>query len=149
MGGGTASLDFDQDGWPDLYVAQGSGDPPRTKGVFSNQCFRNLNGSFESITESAALENYDYSSGIAAGDINQDGFPDLWIGNLGSNQLLINNGDGTFQDATGTLDPTSDLFTSSVAVADLNGDRLPDLFEVAYVEMAGGFRLPETDPEGN
>ena len=149
MGGGTASLDFDQDGWPDLYVAQGSGDPPRTKGVFSNQCFRNLNGRFESITESAALENYDYSSGIAAGDINQDGFPDLWIGNLGSNQLLINNGDGTFQDATGTLDPTSDLFTSSVAVADLNGDRLPDLFEVAYVEMEGGFRLPETDSEGN
>jgi len=142
MGGGVAVIDYELDGWPDVYLAQGSGEPPHQSGTRSNQLFRNLAGSFDTVTDLSNSSDHNYSSGIAAGDVNQDGFPDLWIGNLGKSRLLVNNGDGTFRDDSETLGLETDLFTSSVAIADLTQDGLPDLFEVAYVEMEGGFREP-------
>lgn len=148
LGGGAAVIDYQLDGWPDIYLAQGSGEPPSSRSTRSNQLFRNLSGAFRSITTESQTSDYHYSSGIASGDVNQDGFPDLWIGNLGPNRLLINNGDGTFHDESQSLGTSGDRFTSSVAIADLNGDHFPDLFEVAYVEMDGGFRLPEVGPDG-
>lgn len=148
MGGGVAVIDYQLDGWPDVYLAQGSGEPPNRQSSRSNQLFRNLEGSFQNATEISQTADHNYSSGIAAGDVNQDGFPDLWVGNLGKNRLLINNGDGTFRDDTESLKISNNLFTASVAIADLNGDHLPDLYEAAYVEMEDGFRLPEKNPSG-
>ncbi len=148
MGGGIAIIDWDLDGWPDVYLAQGAGDPPTDKCQRSNQLFRNVESKYQAVTSLAGADDFNYSSGLAAGDVNQDGFPDLFLGALGHNRLLINNGDGTFSDATGQLGNIADRFTSSVAIADLNDDQIPDLFEAVYVEMEGGFTLPEIGDDG-
>lgn len=149
MGGGIAVCDFNLDGKPDVYFAQGSGEPPKERGARSNQLQQNLGQSFIDVTEMSGTVDFGYSSGIAAGDVNQDGFPDLYLGCLGHNRLLINNGDGTFQDATPSLGGVTPQFTSSVAIADLTGDGMPELFECVYVEMEDGFRLPDRDANGD
>lgn len=148
IGGGIGILDYDLDGWPDVYLAQGSGEPPTDACTRSNLLVRNLEGKFDEVTASANASDFNYSSGIAAGDVNQDGFADLFIGSLGQNRLLINNGDGTFRDATENLGDVEDQFTTSLAVADINGDSLPDLFEAIYIEMDGAFELPKKDADG-
>ena len=148
LGGGIAVLDYDLDGWPDVYLAQGSGDPPTDQCTRSNELFRHLTSTFTRHTSAADAEDFHYSSGLAAGDINQDGFPDLFLGSLGHNRLLINNGDGTFREQTSRLGAFADRFTASVAIADINNDRLPDLFESNYIEMEGGFALPKVGPDG-
>ena len=146
MGGGIAVIDYDLDGWPDLYLAQGSGDPPTDACTRSNVLFRNVGARFQTVTSLAEADDFNYSSGIAVGDVNQDGFPDLLLGSLGHNRLLINNGDGSFRDATKNLGDVADRFTASLAIADINGDALPDLFEAIYLEMEGGFKLPDIGP---
>jgi hypothetical protein len=149
MGGGIAILDYDLDGWPDVYVSQGSGEPPTQACTRSNVMFRNLGARFEAVTDPAGAGDFNYSSGLAAGDVNQDGFIDLWLGSLGRNRLLINNGDGTFRDATDRWGEVDDRFTSSLAIADISGDELPDLFEAVYVEMEAGFELPKMGSDGH
>ncbi len=148
VGGGIAVTDYDLDGWPDVYLAQGSGKPPLQPGMQSNKLFRNDGGRYGDATTLAQCEDYNYSSGQAVGDVNQDGFPDLYIGNLGHNRLLINNGDGTFSDASNRIANHTDTFTTSVAIADIDGDALPDIFECNYIEMEGAFALPEKGPDG-
>ncbi|MCO8122302.1 FG-GAP-like repeat-containing protein [Stieleria sp. TO1_6] len=148
LGGGIAVLDYDLDGWPDVYLAQGSGDPPTDRCTRSNELFRNVTAKFISVTQPSNSADQNYSSGLTVGDVNQDGFPDLYLGALGHNRLLINNGDGTFRDSTAGLGDVLDRFSTSLAVADINGDALPDLFESNYIEMEGGFALPKTGPDG-
>ena len=148
IGGGIAVLDYDQDGWPDLYFAQGSGEPPTSSCTRSSVLMRNLAGRFVDTTSPADSEDFNYGSGLAAGDINQDGWIDLYIGSLGRNRLLINNGDGTFRDVTETLGKCSDQFSTSLGIADLDGDALPELFESVYIEMEGAFALPEIGNDG-
>lgn len=149
LGGGIAAFDFDLDGNTDLYLAQGSGDPPTDQCTRSNQMYRNVDTRFVDCTRQASADDTNYSTGLAAGDVNQDGFLDLFLGSLGHNRLLINNGDGTFRESTEQLGAFDDRFTSSIAVADLNGDALPDLFEANYIEMEGGFDLPQPGPDGH
>ena len=146
-GGGIAVLDYDLDGWPDVYLAQGSGEPPTDKCTRPSLLFRNLGGTFRQAT-SSQTEDHNYSSGLAAGDVNQDGFIDLLLGSVGHNRLLINNGDGTFRDATESMGAIDDRFTSSVAIADINGDTLPDLFEANYITMDEAFVLPKRGDDG-
>lgn len=148
LGGGIAVLDYDLDGWPDVYLGQGAGEPPTDRCVRSSQLFRNVDASFQSMTTSSGTSDNNYSSGISAGDVNQDGFPDLFMGSLGHNRLLINNGDGTFRDGTMQLGEFADRFTASVGIGDINGDGLPDLFETNYIEMDGAFELPQPGPDG-
>lgn len=148
VGGGIGVIDFDLDGWPDVYFMQGSGEPPTDKCTRSNQLMRNTGGQFIDATAPANASDLNYSSGIAAGDVNQDGFTDLFLGSLGHNRMLINNGDGTFRDATDSFGQIPDKFTSSLAIADIDGDRLPDLYEAVYIEMKGGFDLPKKDKRG-
>lgn len=137
-GGGVAAFDYDGDGWPDLYFTQGSSRPPSARlGTARDQFYRNLgNGSFHNITSEARLGAPDFSQGVNVGDFDADGFPDLYVGNLGRNRLYHNNGDGTFTDVTETATLRDDRWTTSCLVADLNGDGLPDLYDVNYV--AGG-----------
>ncbi|MGB0598576.1 MAG: FG-GAP-like repeat-containing protein [Rubripirellula sp.] len=148
IGGGIAVLDYDLDGWPDVYFAQGSGEPPSDACTRSNQLMRNNDGKFVAVTLPAGGTDLNYGSGLAAGDVNQDGFPDLFVGSLGHNRLLINNGDGTFQDTTERLGEVADRFSTSLAIADINGDALPDLYEAVYIEMDGAFALPKVDKDG-
>ncbi|MFU7561999.1 FG-GAP-like repeat-containing protein [Roseiconus sp. JC912] len=148
VGGGIAVIDFDLDGWPDVYFAQGAGDPPSDQCDRSNVLLHNVEGDFTDVSQHSDTEDFNYGAGLSAGDLNQDGFPDLYLGSLGHNRILINNGDGTFRDATDALGQIDDRFTSSLAIADINNDGLPDLFEGVYIEMEGAFKLPDLGPDG-
>jgi hypothetical protein len=105
-GGGTAFLDYDKDGYIDLFVCSGTWVAGLTKDekpkvLPHNHLYHNLgNGTFEDVTKKAGLDEPWYSMGVSVGDYNNDGYPDLFISNYGSNVLYKNNGNGTFSDAT-------------------------------------------------
>ena len=135
MGAGVAVLDYDGDGWSDLYLPQGNTSPTNTTQGPSDRLYRNQRGErFLNVTSVAGLHETSYSQGVSAGDYNSDGFPDVYVGNLGRNTLYRNNGDGTFSDVTDEAGLTQKVWTVSCAIADLNGDGLPELFDVNYVE---------------
>ena len=134
LGAGIACLDYDLDGNSDLYVAQGAGNPPDIRGLEPNLLARNLGGTFEAVTAPAACDDRGYSMGLTAGDFNQDGFPDLVVGNMGSNRLLINQGDGSFRPHSGDAIWSDGKYTTGLAIADVTGDHLPDIFEVNYTD---------------
>lgn len=134
-GGGVAVLDYDGDGWPDVYFTQGIHWPRREgQPLLRDQLFRNLgDGHFANVTEQAGLGDDRFGQGVAAGDYNCDGFPDLYVGNVGANRLYRNNGDGTFTEVTQEAGIRGELWTTSSVFADLNGDAIPDLYEVNYL----------------
>lgn len=137
MGGGTGVIDFDNDGWSDLYFPQGGslGDGPEIP-LQSDQIFRNRFGNrLEDVSASAGIQEFQYSEGLAVGDINQDGFDDVVVANVGRNSLYLNCGDGTFCDEThiSGLDDI-DSMSTSLALADLDGDADLDLYVVNYVD---------------
>ena len=134
-GGGVAILDHDRDGWPDLYLTQGCDWPPDLRRHdHLDQLFRNIRGTrFENVTMSSGLRESGYSQGVTVGDCDQDGFPDIYIANIGANQLYRNNGDGTFADVTKESQTGSTYWTTSCLMADLNGDSLPEIYAVNYV----------------
>ncbi len=138
-GGGVAVLDYDLDHWPDLYFTQGGvwrtgqsePDPP---GPFTDRLFRNAEGGAAiDVTEAAGLVDRGFGQGASSGDFDNDGFPDLYVGNVGRNQLLHNNGDGTFTDVTDIAGLTPADWTTSCVIVDLNADGNPDLYDVNYV----------------
>jgi len=134
-GGGVAILDFDGDGWPDVHLTQGCDWPPQPdQDRYLDRLFRNLGDlRFEDVTAAAGVGENSYSQGVTVGDYNADGFPDLYIANIGLNRLYRNNGDGTFGDATSGLPRGDSVWTTSCVLADLNGDSLPDLYDVTYL----------------
>lgn len=140
-GGGVAVLDFDLDAWPDLYLMQGSRWPPKAgQTEFLDQLFRNQGQqAFRRVTDAAAIVEDRFSQGAAVGDFNADGFPDLYVANIGLNRLLMNCGDGTFLDVTSAAGLEGEAWTTSCLVADLSGDGLPDLYDVNYVGGEGVF----------
>jgi len=106
VGGGAAFLDYDQDGYLDLFTCSGtwikgfskSAKPTKTA---HNHLYHNLkDGTFEEVTEKAGLDFPFYSMGISVGDYNNDGFPDIFLSNYGPNVFYKNNGDGTFTNLT-------------------------------------------------
>ncbi len=134
-GGGVAVIDVDSDLWPDLYFVQGGSlhDPWSTP--ISDSLFRNQRGlKFLDVTSDSTLVENSYGQGVAAGDINNDGFADLYVANIGENRLAINNGDGTFDLAPTETLPTEPRWTISTAIADLNNDGQPELVDVNYCE---------------
>ncbi len=130
-GGGVGVIDYDRDGWPDLYLTQG-GSEPGLAGMAMDRMYRNLSDHFDDVTVHSRLGDRDFSQGVAAGDFDNDGFPDLYVANLGQNRLYRNQGDGTFVDVTVDAGIAESWWTTSCLVADLNGDGLPDLFDVNY-----------------
>jgi|WetSurMetagenome_2_1015567.scaffolds.fasta_scaffold03497_4 enediyne biosynthesis protein E4 len=106
VGGGAAFLDYDQDGFMDIYVSSGKWIDGFSKGekpekAVTNHLYRNRgDGTFEDVTRKAGVGGSWYSMGVTAGDFNNDGYPDLFISNYGQNVLLKNNGNGTFTDVT-------------------------------------------------
>ncbi len=135
-GGGCGVLDFDGDGWPDLYLTQGCQWPVEESSTqHLDRLFQNLgDGRFADVTEQANLFENRFSSGIAVGDFDNDGFQDVYVANLGENRLYHNNGDGTFEDQTLASGTGDSRWSASCVMADLNGDSLPEIYSANYLE---------------
>jgi tetratricopeptide (TPR) repeat protein len=145
-GGGIGVVDYDNDGRPDLFLAQATPWPipslePRTTAPLPGDVlFRNLESRsdrslhFRDVTPLARIEERQFGQGVCVADINGDGFDDLYIANVGANQLWINLGDGTFADAN-SLFPVDrpHYWTVSALAADVDGNGLPEIYDVNYV----------------
>ncbi len=133
-GGGVGVLDFDLDGWPDFVTPQGRMWPASTdqSAERTDRMFRNKDGK-QFIPIQLPSQNDGFGQGVACGDFDNDGFPDIYIAQIGSNRLLRNMGDGTFVDVTEQSGLSSDQWTVSCVMADLNGDSHPDIYDVNYL----------------
>lgn len=138
MGGGAAWVDYDGDGRLDLYVRDGCRlkDPASTPAEHVSRLFRNLgNGGFGDVSRESVAALLAYGQGCAAGDLDADGFPDLYLVNYGPNALLRNNGDGTFANVTTSAGVGDDRWGSSAIWFDADGDMLLDLYLVNYLNV--------------
>lgn len=135
LGGGVGVLDYDRDGWPDLYFPQGCSIPydPGSMTYLDHLSRNRGDGTFVETTTSAEVRENQYSQGIAIGDFNEDGFADVAVGNYGRTTLLLNDGDGTFSDVSTALRPGEEHWNSSLAWGDLDRDGDLDLYIVNYV----------------
>jgi len=141
MPGGVALFDYDGDGYLDIYFVNGAEMPSLVKRgrQFRNRLYRNNgNLTFTDVTEKSGLGGAGYGIGVAVGDYDNDGRPDLFVTTVKGNQLFHNNGDGTFTDVTAKAGVGGDLYKGkrmwSVAAAwlDYNNDGLLDLFVSDY-----------------
>ena len=134
LGGGVAVLDFDADGWPDVFLAQGGSLSVTGEGTAAaGSLFRNMQGeSLSDVTQSAQAVVRRYSHGCAVGDVNEDGFADLLVCQYGGLTLLLNQGDGTWQEATHWAGLSNDRWNTSAAFVDLDRDGDLDLYVARY-----------------
>lgn len=152
-GGGVAVMDYDGDQWPDLYFTQGNDWPRGTSTRHVDALFRNIGGnSMVDVAHLAGLADASYGQGATVGDIDNDGFPDLYVANLEGGRLYRNQGDGTFADVTPKSSINGQSWTTSCLLADLDGDSYPDLYLVNYLEGEKIFetvcRHPDSTPRG-
>jgi len=134
-GAGVGVLDYDNDGWYDLYFVQG-GRLPGVEGgqTKSDQLYRNRgDGTFENVTRSAGINATGYGMGVVCGDYDNDGFVDIFVYNTGPNTMLHNDGDGTFSDVTAHLDLGDSRWGDGATFLDYDRDGLLDLFVCNYV----------------
>jgi tetratricopeptide (TPR) repeat protein len=146
-GGGVCVLDYDADGWPDVYLTQGAerATAPGRR-VDRDRLFRNMgNGTFRDMTVEAGLGDARFSQGGSVGDWDDDGMPDIFLANLGANRLYRNNGDGTFSEVSWSANLATSEWTTSCLIADVNGDGFSDLYEVNYVGGDATQRLCTTN----
>jgi len=136
MGGGVAVLDYDMDGFPDLYLAQGCPLPAKDANrEHTDRLFRNLgDGQFVDVTEAAGLGDHQYGQGCTSADFDNDGDPDIFVNNFGRNVFYRNNGDGTFEDITDETGLGGEQWSSAVTLADFDRDGLLDLYLTNYVD---------------
>jgi len=151
-GAGGALFDYDNDGDLDLYAVQGtllitgdnpnavpkdSKEPPRDR-LFRNDTGTNANAAihFTDVTEDSGITALGYGMGVATGDFNNDGWIDLYVTNLGSNQLWRNNGNGTFTDVTKESRTDDHRWSTSATFFDYDNDGWLDLFITHYVNFS-------------
>jgi hypothetical protein len=135
-GAGCAFLDYDNDGWMDIYlVNSGKCDfldpkPPLRNALYKN----NRDGTFTDVTDKAGVAGGGYGMGVAVGDYDGDGFPDIYVTQYGRSTLYHNNGDGTFADVTEKAGVAAPGWNSSAVWFDYDNDGRLDLFVCQFVE---------------
>ncbi len=138
---GVALLDYDNDGYLDIYLVGGADIPSLVKDSprYWNRLFHNNHdGTFTDVTEKAGVAGSGYATGVAVGDYDNDGWPDIFVASVTGNQLFHNNGDGTFTDVAAKAGVSGATFNGkkmwSVGAGwfDYNNDGLLDLFVVNY-----------------
>ncbi len=135
FGSGVAWLDYDNDGRLDLFFANGAG-LAAGKASPGNVLYRNLgNGAFVDVTRKAGVAGRGlFSTGVAVGDYDNDGYVDLYVTGFGGNQLLRNNGDGTFTDVTERAGVAGGGWSSSAGFLDYDRDGDLDLYVARYLD---------------
>ncbi len=135
LGSGVALLDYDNDGWMDIYLVNGltytalaGTSPPSHAALFHN----NHDGTFTDVTAKAGVTNDRWGIGAVAADYDNDGWPDLYVTNLGKNRLYHNNHDGTFSDVAEKAGVTVNAWSTGATFGDFDGDGLLDLFVPGY-----------------
>jgi hypothetical protein len=138
LGSGCAFLDYDNDGWQDILLVNGMDWPGHKRQKSTLRLYRNnRNGSFTDVTRAAGLELEMYGMGVAVGDYNNDGFPDIFISCVGQSRLFRNNGDGKFTDVTRAAGLQGrQAFSTSALWFDYDRDGLLDLFVCNYVRWS-------------
>jgi Na+-translocating ferredoxin:NAD+ oxidoreductase RnfD subunit len=139
MGGGVCWLDYDNDGWLDLFVVNsyGEGDIGAYSahgGLPRTALYHNVHGRFVNVTARSGAGRVVRGEGCVAADFNGDGYTDLFITTAQDDELLWNNGNGTFTEGARSHGIVSFGWHSGAAVADVNGDGRPDLFVAGYTE---------------
>ncbi len=138
LGPGCAFLDYDNDGWQDILLINGMDWPGHAKQRSTMRLYRNnRNGTFTDVTRAAGLDVEMYGMGVAVGDFNNDGFPDIYVTCVGQSRLFQNNGKGRFADITERSGLGGRLgFSSSALWFDYDRDGLLDLFVCNYVKWS-------------
>ena len=147
IGSGVALIDFDNDGWLDIYLLNALSDEARKGTADRNAAalFRNnRDGSFTDVTTRAGVANQRWGTGVCAGDINNDGWTDLYVANFGKSRLFLNQGDGSFADIAQEAGVQINTWATGCAFGDYNGDGLLDLYVAGYVV----FRWEDPPPPG-
>jgi hypothetical protein len=140
LGSGCAFLDYDADGWQDILLINGMDWPQHKRQRTTLRLYRNnRDGTFTDVTHRAGLDVEMYGMGVAVGDYNNDGFPDILVTCVGQNRLFRNTGKGTFTDVTHSsgLDNRPGFSTSALWF-DYDRDGLLDLFVCNYVKWSPG-----------
>jgi hypothetical protein len=149
-GSGCGWIDYDRDGWLDLYVVNGAylegvsdpRSPFKGRHMKSHLYHNNRDGTFTDVTEKAGVGNDDrYGMGVLVGDYDNDGFPDLYVTNYGRNTLYHNNGDGTFTDVTDRAGVGCSRWSTGAAFIDYDKDGRLDLYVGVYLEYDAKYRL--------
>lgn len=136
IGSGVALIDYDNDGWLDIYLVNGSTDEAESgiKGAPHAALFHNNHdGTFTNVAGKAGVQNDRWGFGAAVGDYDNDGWPDIYISNFGKNRLYHNNHDGTFTDVAEKTGVTLGNWSTGVTWGDYDGDGRLDLFVAGYV----------------
>jgi hypothetical protein len=145
-GAGCAFLDYDNDGWMDIYLVNSgkcdfyNPNPPLRNALYRN----NRDGTFTDVTEKAGVAAGGYGQGVAVGDYDGDGFPDLYVTQYGRSILYHNNGDGTFTDVTDRAGVAAPGWASSAVWFDYDNDGRLDLFVCNFVDFSKSKNLPCT-----
>jgi hypothetical protein len=137
-GAGCAFLDYDNDGWMDIYLVNSgkcdffNPNPPLRNALYRN----NRDGTFTDVTAKAGVSGSGYGQGVAVGDYDGDGFPDIYVTQYGRSVLYHNNGDGTFTDVTENAGVAAPGWSSSAVWFDYDNDGKLDLFVCQFVEFS-------------
>ncbi len=137
MSGGVLLLDYDRDGWLDIYFTNAPTVQMAIKGQKSRGALyhNNHDGTFSDVTEKAGIATPGFAMGGAVGDYNNDGWPDIYVSCLGGNVLYHNNGDGTFTDVTAKAGVADGRWSTGAAFGDYDGDGFLDLMVANYVDF--------------